>query len=108
MRIEELNQLGLKVGEIISVQTVSGSNKLLEFIINIGEGTTRQILSGVAGVYRPETLIGKKVIVATNIDSKTMVGIKSEGMLIGIERDATGMPCLILLDKDLPAGTVIS
>ena len=70
--------------------------------------TTRQILSGGGKIYRPSDIVGKHVIVAANIDAKTMADIDSYGMLIGIEHDHDGRPRLIFTDDDLPAGTLIS
>jgi methionyl-tRNA synthetase len=108
MNIDQFNQLGLRIGKIVAVESVASSDKLLKFQVDIGDIAPRQILSGVAKVYAPSTLIGKTVIVAVNIDSRPIAGAESIGMLIGIERDYNGNPRLIFPDDDLPAGTIIS
>ena len=107
MNVDEFKNLGLRVGKIVAVDPVIGSNKLLKFTVDIGEEHPRQILSGVAGVYVPANLIGKNVLVATNVDSKIMVGIESKGMLIGVEQNQKGDPRLFFLDDDLPAGMIV-
>jgi methionine--tRNA ligase beta chain len=107
MNINEFDKLGLRVGKIVAVEQVTGSDKLLKFNVDIGEDIPRQILSGVVGVYAPANLIGKNVLVAANIDPKIMAGVESRGMLIGVEQDLKGNPRLFFLDEDLPAGMVV-
>lgn len=108
MKINEFEELGLRVGKIVAAEPVAGSDKLLKFSVDIGEDIPRQILSGVVGVYTPVNLIGKNVLVAANIDPKIMAGAESRGMLIGVEKDQIGNPRLFFLDDDLPAGMVVS
>ncbi len=108
MNKDEFKKLGLRIGKIIAVEPVAGSDKLLKFSLDIGEDTPRQILSGVMGVYTPVSLVGKKVLVASNIDPKIMAGVESNGMLIGIEEDQKGNPRLFFLDDDLSSGMVVS
>jgi len=107
MNISEFDKLGLRIGKIVAVEPVAGSDKLLKFNVDIGEDAHRQILSGVVGIYVPENLIGKNVLVAANIDPKIMAGVESKGMLIGVEQDLNGKPRLFFLDEDLPAGMIV-
>jgi methionine--tRNA ligase beta chain len=108
MKIDEFEELGLRVGKIVAAEPVIGSDKLLKFSVDIGEDIPRQILSGVVGVYIPANLIGRNVLVAANIDPKIMASVESRGMLIGVEKDQKGNPRLFFLDEDLPAGMVVS
>jgi methionyl-tRNA synthetase len=108
MTIDKFNESDLRIGKIVSVEPVKGSGKLLKFTVDIGETAPRQILSGVAKVYRPKDLIGRRVIVLANLVTKTMVGEESQGMLLGIEHGEDGNPLLIFPENDIPTGAKIS
>ena len=79
--IEEFKKLGLKVGEIVDAVKIENSKKLLKLKVNVGE--IRQIIAGVGEIYEPKELIDKKVIVATNLKPKKLMGITSYGMILG-------------------------
>jgi len=102
MTINDFEKVDLRIGKIIAVDRVEGSEKLLKFKVDIGEATPRQILSGVAKVYAPETMIGKSVIVVANLDSQKMAGVESQGMLLGIEHGEDGAPSLIFPENLIP------
>lgn len=105
---DDFEKIDLRVGLIIAAESVSGSKKLLSLSVDIGEGVPREILSGVANVYRTEDLIGKSVIVVANLDSKLMAGIESHGMIIGIEQDSNGLPVLIFAQDNIAPGSKLS
>ena len=69
------------VGQILSCKPVEGSDKLLCSQVNMGDHV-RQIVSGIAGSYQPEDLIGKQVIVVANLKPRKIRGSLSEGMLL--------------------------
>jgi len=106
--MEDFNKLDLRVGKIVDAMPVSGSDRLLSISVDIGEARPRTIVSGVATVYKLDYLIGKNVIVVANLDSKIFMGAESQGMLIGIEEDASGMPVLIFAQQDIAPGSKLS
>ena len=108
MIIEEFQKCDLRIGKIIFVEPVEGSEKLLKFSVDIGEATPRQILSGVAKVYIPKDITGKNVIVAANLDSQIMAGTESQGMLLGIEHLKDGTPMLFFPEGNIAPGTKVS
>ena len=89
----------------VHVVHLEGSDKLLILKLDAG-GEKRQVVSGIAKQYSPEEMIGKKVILITNLQSAVLRGVTSEGMILA----ATKGKKLVLLtvDGDIPAGAKIS
>ena len=87
-------------------QSVKKSDKLLQFTLDDGTGTDRQILSGIAKFYKPEELIGKTLVAITNLPPRKMMGKESCGMLISAVHTEKGEEKLHLLmvDDAIPAG----
>ena len=87
-------------------QNVKKSDKLLQFTLDDGTGTDRQILSGIAKFYKPEELIGKTLVAITNLPPRKMMGRESCGMLISAVHTEKGEEKLHLLmvDDAIPAG----
>ena len=87
-------------------QPVKKSDKLLQFTLDDGTGTDRQILSGIAKFYKPEDLIGKTLVAITNLPPRKMMGRESCGMLISAVHTVKGEEKLNLLmvDDAIPAG----
>ena len=79
--IDDFAKTELKTAQILSCEFVEGSNKLLKITADTGD-RVRQIVSGIAEFYKPEDIIGKKVIVVTNLKKAVIHGIESEGMLL--------------------------
>ena len=84
---------------------MKGSKKLLKNQIKIGN-ETRQILSGISPDYTPEEMVGKKVMVVTNLKPAKLAGVVSEGMILCAE-DAEGNLSLMVPEKKMPAGAEI-
>ncbi len=105
--IEEFEKMQLQVGEILSCEEVPKSKKLLCSQVQI-EGRVLQIVSGIKSFYSPEDMVGKKVVVITNLKPAKLAGIESQGMLLCAE-DAEGNLSLLTTDRpDVPAGSMIS
>ncbi len=87
-------------------QNVKKSDKLLQFTLDDGTGTDRQILSGIAKFYKPEDLIGKTLMAITNLPPRKMMGRESCGMLLSAVHTEKGEEKLnlIMLDDAIPAG----
>ena len=102
---DDFAKLQLQVGEIISCEEVPKSKKLLCSQVRIGS-KTRQILSGIKSGYSAEEMVGKKVVVLTNLAPRQIAGLTSEGMLLCAE-NAEGELSLLSVDRDMPAGAEI-
>ena len=102
---DDFAKLQFQVGEIIDCKEVPKSKKLLCSQVKIGS-EVRQILSGIKQYYKPEEMVGKKVMVVTNLKPATLAGMTSEGMLLCAE-DADGNLSLMTPEKPMPAGAEI-
>ena len=103
---DDFTKMQFQVGEIISCEAVKKSKKLLCSQVKIGS-QVKQIVSGIRKYYSPEEMVGKKVMVLTNLKPATLAGVKSEGMILCAE-DAEGRLSLVVPEKDVPAGSEIA
>ncbi len=102
---DDFAKLQFQVGEIIACEAVKKSKKLLCSQVKIGS-QVRQIVSGIKAYYTPEEMVGKKVMVVTNLKPAKLAGILSEGMILCAE-DAEGNVCIVSPEKNMPAGSEI-
>ena len=102
---DDFAKLQFQVGEIIACEAVKKSKKLLCSQVKIGS-QVRQIVSGIKAHYTPEEMVGKKVMVVTNLKPAKLAGVMSEGMLLCAE-DADGNLSLMIPEKDMPSGAEI-
>ena len=100
---DDFVKVELKVGEIIACEAVPKSSKLLKETVKFGN-ETRTIVSGIAKHYKPEEMVGKKVVFVTNLAPRKICGILSEGMIMGAE-DENGNFSLVTPEKDVASGT---
>ena len=105
MTYDDFAKLQFQVGEIVACQAVPKSKKLLCSQVRIGS-QTRQIISGTKAHYSPEEMVGKKVMVITNLKPAKLAGMVSEGMLLCAE-DEEGNLSLMTPEKDMPSGAEI-
>ena len=102
---DDFAKLQFQVGEIVKCEEVPKSKKLLCSQVKIGS-STRQIVSGIKKWYKPEEMVGKKVMVVVNLKPATLAGVKSEGMLLCAEDDE-GNLSLMRPEKDMKSGSEI-
>ena len=102
---DDFEKLQFQVGEIIACEEVKKSRKLLCSQVKIGS-KVRQIVSGIKSHYSAEEMVGKKVMVVTNLKPAKLAGILSEGMILCAE-DADGNLALMTPEKEMPAGAEI-
>ena len=106
LTIDEFDKMQLQIGEILSCEEVPKSKKLLCSQVQVA-GRVLQIVSGIKNYYSPEDMVGKKVVVITNLAPAKLAGVTSEGMLLCAE-DENGNLSLLTAEKDMPAGSMIS
>ena len=103
---DDFLKIEMKVAEVLDVQPVKGSNKLLRFRLDAGDKGHRQILSGIAKFYpNPEELIGRKVCIVSNLKPRKMMGYVSQGMILSSEHD--GQLHLLAADPNAANGAWI-
>ena len=103
--IDDFTNLDLRVAKVISAERVEGTDKLLKVQISLGD-EERQIVAGIGGVYEPESLIGKKIVVLKNLKPAVIRGVESDGMLLAAGDGETHS--ILTVDSDIPEGTKIS
>jgi methionyl-tRNA synthetase len=101
---DEFSRLDLRVARVVSAEPVPKAKKLLKLRVDLG-GAERQVVAGIAESYRPEELVGKKVILLANLAPATIRGIVSEGMILAAGDEQ--VLALSGLDRDTPEGTKV-
>lgn len=104
---EDFSKLELKVGTIVSCEKHPKADKLLVEQIDLGN-ETRQIVSGIAQFYRPEELLGKKVVVVTNLKPAVLRGVESQGMILCAASEDKKDLDIVTITKELANGTEVS
>ncbi|MEM3038029.1 MAG: methionine--tRNA ligase [Thermoplasmata archaeon] len=99
-----LAKLNLKVGKILQVSNHPKADKLYLLTVDIGKKIT--IVTGLRGIYSPDELLGRNIVVVSNLEPAVFRGIKSEGMLLAAEHGDT--VSIILTEKEVPPGTPVS
>jgi len=102
---EEFQKIDLRVGKIVEVEKVEGTDKLLKLKVDLG-AEKRQLVAGIAKFYQPKDLIGREIVVVVNLEPKILKGIESQGMLLAA--DFEGRPVLLKPDAKVLPGTKIS
>lgn len=102
---DDFGKMQFQVGEIIACEEVKKSKKLLCSQVRVGS-EVKQIVSGIKAYYKPEEMVGKKVIVLVNLKPAKLAGVLSEGMLLCAENEK-GELALVVPEKDMPAGAEI-
>ena len=103
---EDFKKVDLRTAEIVQAEKVDGADRLLKIQVKMGEDT-RQIVAGIAEYYKPDALIGKKVILVANLKPVEIRGVESQGMLLAAS-DENSLTLVGLDDNDLPSGLNVS
>src|SRR3984885_13572016 len=104
--IDDFAEGELRVGVVKSADRIQGADKLLKLMVDIGD-EVRQVLAGIALGYTPEELVGRKVVVVTNLAPRKMRGLESNGMLLAASAGADGKPVLCTFAEDIPVGSKV-
>jgi methionyl-tRNA synthetase len=102
--IEDFIKVEMRVGEILTAERIPKSDKLLRFTIDLGEAAPRQILAGIAEYYEPEKLVGRKIIIVSNLKPRKLRGFESQGMVLAASIGDEGRPVLATFTEDVPNG----
>ncbi|MFX1366204.1 MAG: methionine--tRNA ligase subunit beta [Promethearchaeota archaeon] len=104
---EDFLKLDIRVGLVKSCQKIPKSKNLYKLMVDCGQKSLRQIVTGIAKFYSPEDLINEKIIVLINLKSRKFMGIESQGMLLAA--DLNNEPFLLKIDerKPVPPGSKI-
>ena len=101
--IGDFAKVEMRVGEVKAAEHVPGASKLLKLMVDIGT-EVRQVVAGLAEYYRPENLVGMKVVVVTNLQPRKLRGVESNGMIIAASAEDHGRPVLVTFKEDVENG----
>jgi len=101
--IEDFAKVEMRVGQIKTAERIVGADKLLKLTVDIGS-EIRQICAGIAQFYEPESLVGRKVAVVTNLAPRKLRGVESNGMIIAASVGPEGRPVLAGFHEDVEVG----
>lgn len=103
--IEDFIKVDLRLGQILSVEKVPETDKLLKLSVDLGEATPRQIISGIALYFEDiQSLVGKKCMFVANLEPRKIKGFESNGMIMALSTE-DGKFSLLSSDSDMPVGT---
>ena len=103
MTIDDFAKVDMRVGRILHAELVPKADKLLHLKIDLGEAEARTIVAGLALAYKPEELVGRKVLVAANLAPRKLRGIESNGMILAASLEGE-KPVLAGFLEDVPVG----
>jgi methionyl-tRNA synthetase len=103
--IDDFKKIDIVVGQIVAVEKVSDTDKLLKLTVDMGEPAPRTIVSGIALYFEDfNILVGKKCIFVANLEPRTLRGIESQGMILAVSTEG-GKFSLLEPNSDIPPGT---
>jgi methionyl-tRNA synthetase len=103
IEIDDFSKVDLRVGQVLSAEPVKGADKLLHMKVDIGEAEPRTIVAGIAKAYKPEEMVGRRVVIVANLQPRKLRGIESNGMILAASLEG-GMPILAGFPEDVPVG----
>ena len=101
--IDDFGKVDLRVGLVKTAERVKGADKLLHLYVDLGEAEPRSIVAGLALAYKPEELVGRKVVVVANLAPRKLRGLESNGMIVAASREGD-LPVLASFLEDVPVG----
>lgn len=101
--IDDFAKIDLRVGEVKFAESVAGADKLLHLKVDIGEKEPRTIVAGIALKYKPEEIVGRKVVIVANLQPRKLRGLTSQGMIVAASL-GNGLPVLAGFGEDVPIG----
>lgn len=102
---EDFKKIELRIAQVLGAERVIGSEKLIKIQVDLGT-EKRQIIAGIAKAYEPSTLVGKQVVVITNLEPRSLMGLESQGMVLATSTEAKG-PFLLIPDQPIDAGAEV-
>jgi len=101
--IDDFAKVDMRVAQVLSAEPVKNADKLLHLKVDAGEEKPRSIVAGIAMAYKPEELVGRKVVIVANLQKRKLRGIESNGMIVAASLEG-GKPVLAGFLEDVPVG----
>jgi len=105
--IDDFKKIDIQVGTILSAEEIEGAHKLLKLMVDIGEETPRQIVSGIKEYFEDISVLpSRQILIVANLEPRSLMGLESQGMILAIkDRDALS---LLTVDRDTKNGLRVS
>ena len=103
--IEQFGQIDLKAAKVLEAERVPGTSRLMKIQVDLGD-ERRQLVAGIAEAYEPEALVGRCIIVVTNLKPARVRGVDSQGMLLAATPEG-GQPILATFDVEVSPGAKV-
>jgi methionine--tRNA ligase beta chain len=102
---DDFLKVKMTVGKVLSAEKVEDSQKLLKLSVDFGEGSARQVISGIAKTFQPEELVGKSFVFVINLEPRNIMGMESQAMILA-GHDDTGL-VLFSPTREIQAGAML-
>ena len=102
---DDFTKLDIRVAKVISTEPIEGKSRIIKGKIDLGNNDFRDVIIGGAQYYDANDIVGKIVIVISNLEPKKMAGIESNAMLLGADVD--DKPFWLTVNDDVPLGSPI-
>ena len=102
--IDEFKKLELRVAKVLAVEEIPGADRLWKLTVDTGQDK-REVVAGVKSFYSADQLLGRSVVIVQNLVPAKIRGVESRGMILAA-KDASNL-CVLTLDKELPAGSIV-
>ncbi|HUU85798.1 MAG TPA: methionine--tRNA ligase subunit beta [Phycisphaerae bacterium] len=104
---DEFCKVKMRVGKVVEASDHPNADKLVVLQVDLGS-ERRQLVAGLKGYYTPEELVGKSIIVVTNLAPRKMRGVESQGMLLAGATEGYSQVILLTTMADIPPGSAVS
>jgi len=101
---EDFEKLDIRIGKVVSAERIPETEKLIKLEVDLGEGT-RQLVAGIAGFVKLDSLVGKELPVLVNLAPRKLKGVESQGMILAV--DVNGEPVLLHPEREVPPGSMV-
>lgn len=101
----EWQKIDIRIAVVKSAERIEGSEKLLLLKVHLGS-EERQVVAGIAQTHFPDDLIGRQIVVLTNLEPKKLMGYESQGMLLAASGEG-GKPILLTTESPVPPGSKV-
>ena len=101
--IQDFERFDLRVGLVKAVEPHPNADKLVVLKVDLGEPVERQLVAGIKAYYTPEQLLGRKIVVISNLAPARLRGVESQGMLLAAVNE--GQVVILVPEKDIPVGS---
>ncbi|MEM0372802.1 MAG: methionine--tRNA ligase subunit beta, partial [archaeon] len=105
IKYDDFEKVELKIALVKKAEKVEKSDKLIKLVVDAGDGNERTIVAGLADYYKPEEIVGKKIVLLANLEPRKLKGVESNGMLLAAEKD--GVVSLLTVDRDVGTGAEV-